>query len=239
MMDIMPMIVERRSKVTLILTQKQLLKVCLIYLSNTVLAPRIYLQFFSQTTFNFFKGNPNEAPYSPVPILGNKSLDTFGLSIVKIIYPQIEDRLSIIYGNRMQNADAAVVFAIQQSALSPGSPNVIGSGQKLAPNRPLNEVLMGVGEDVKEGFPVLVVKGLDDRVSSPEAAKNRAELFSKLNPETVCVETIEDAGHCPHDDAPDKVAHAMLKWFASSLQDTTVTPAVRTGRGKDAMSVTE
>mmetsp|Transcript_50493 Transcript_50493/g.56333 ORF Transcript_50493/g.56333 Transcript_50493/m.56333 type:complete len:836 (-) Transcript_50493:77-2584(-) len=185
------------------------------------------------------EGNPNEAPYSPVPILGNKSLDTFGLSIVKIIYPQIEDRLSIIYGNRMQNADAAVVFAIQQSALSPGSPNVIGSGQKLAPNRPLNEVLMGIGEDGEEGFPVLVVKGLDDRVNSPEAAKSRAERFSKLNPKTVNVETIEDAGHCPHDDAPDKVAHAMLKWFASSLQDTTVTLEVRTGKEKDATSVTK
>jgi len=160
-------------------------------------------------------GNP-EAVYKPVPLFGNKALDLFGSAIVGLIYPQIEERLSLIYGNKIENADPAVVYAIQQSALHPGSSNVIGSGQKLAPNRPLNEVVMGAGvEDGENGFPTLAVIGLDDRVSSPAAAKIRAELFSKLNPEIVTVEKIVDAGHCPHDEAPDKVASAMLKWLDS------------------------
>ncbi|KAL7448675.1 hypothetical protein ACHAWC_000824, partial [Mediolabrus comicus] len=87
------------------------------------------------------EGNPNE-PYSPVPIVGGNGLDLFGTAIIKLIYPQIEQRLSLIYGNRIENADPAVTYAIQQSAMHPGSANVIGSGQKLAPNRPLNEVLL-------------------------------------------------------------------------------------------------
>lgn len=178
-----------------------------------------------QYLFSFNKGNPNEPPYSPVPILGNKVLDTFGLSIVSLIYPQIEERLSAIYGNNIMNADAAVTYAIQQSASSPGSPNIIGSGQKLAPNRPLNEVLFSDGNE--HGFPVLVLNGMNDMVSSPEVAKKRAELFSKLSklhPEKIKVEKLYNAGHCPHDEAPDKCADAMLKWFDSSFQNTVATP---------------
>ena len=169
------------------------------------------------------EGNPEET-YSPVPIVGNKALDLFGSAIVGLIYPQIEKRLSLIYGNRMQNADPAVVYAIQQGAMSPGSSNVIGCGQKLAPNRPLNEVLMGTGEDDgQSGFPTLVVMGLNDQVSSPQVAKTRAELFSRLDPKTITLEEIVDAGHCPHDETPDKVASHMLKWLSSALSPTSTT----------------
>lgn len=157
------------------------------------------------------QGNPKEAPYGPVPLLGNNALDAFGTAIIQLIYPQIEKRLNLIYGNNIENADPAVAYAIQQSAAGPGSANVIGSGQKLAPNRPLNEVL--------EDLQVLVVMGLDDQVSSPIAAQIRAKLFSKLYPNTVTVEAIEDAGHCPHDEQPDMVASAIYKW--SSLASLT------------------
>merc|ERR1712086_887062 len=167
------------------------------------------------------EGNP-EKKYSPVPFFGNRALDVFGSAIVGLIYPQIEKRLSLIYGHRIENADPAVVYAIQQGASSPGSSNVIASGQKLGPNRPLNEVLMGVGEEEGEaGFPVLVVMGLDDRVSSPEAAKFRAEVFSRVNPDTISVKKIEDAGHCPHDESPEKVANYMMEWI-NSLSSTSV-----------------
>jgi pimeloyl-ACP methyl ester carboxylesterase len=156
------------------------------------------------------EGNPNE-PYSPVPILGGNGLDLFGTGVIKLIYPQIEQRLSLIYGNRIENADAAVTYAIQQSAMHPGSANVIGSGQKLAPNRPLNEVLL----EIDGGFNVLVVKGLEDQVSSPKVAKTRADLFSRLNPDKVIVDSIADAGHCPHDEQPAKVARSMVQWLAT------------------------
>ena len=171
---------------------------------------------FDSFTEAALEGNPEEQ-YSSVPVFGNRALDVFGSAIVGLIYPQIEKRLSLIYGHRIENADSSVVYAIQQGASSPGSPNIIGSGQKLAPNRPLNEVLMGTGEDDEQnGFPTLVVMGLDDQVSSPQVAKVRAELFSRLNPDSVILKAIPDAGHCPHDEIPEKVASHMLEWFKSS-----------------------
>lgn len=170
---------------------------------------------FDSFTEAALEGNPEEQ-YSSVPVFGNRALDVFGSAIVGLIYPQIEKRLSLIYGHRIENADSSVVYAIQQGASSPGSPNIIGSGQKLAPNRPLNEVLMGTSEDDEQnGFPTLVVMGLDDQVSSPQVAKARAELFSRLNPDSVIVKAIPDAGHCPHDEIPEKVASHILEWLKS------------------------
>lgn len=171
---------------------------------------------FNSHTEAAFEGNPNEAPYSPVPVVGRNALDLFGKGIIQLIYPQIDKRLSLIYGNKLENADAAAVYAIQQSAMHPGSANVIGSGQKLAPNRPLNELLVNAatGNDQDEsGFNVLVIMGLNDRVSSPQVAQSRAELFSRLNPDQVTVDAIADAGHCPHDEAPKLVAISLLKWL--------------------------
>ena len=86
-----------------------------------------------------------------------------------------------------------------------------------AANRPLNEVLVeAVGSDEEGGgFDVLVVMGLNDQVSSPQVARTRAELFSRLNPEKVVVEAIAEAGHCPHDEQPSLVAESIAKWLVS------------------------
>eukprot|EP00985_Skeletonema_marinoi_P033462 scaffold41375_cov153-Skeletonema_marinoi.AAC.1 len=61
--------------------------------------------------------------------------------------------------------------------------------------------------------------GLEDQVSSPEVAKSRAELFSRLNPGKVIVDSIADAGHCPHDEQPAKVARSMIQWLATLKED--------------------
>merc|ERR1712194_392802 len=140
--------------------------------------PRLEISTFTEAAM---EGNPNEAPYGPVPLFGNNVLDLFGRAVIRFIYPQIDQRLSLIYGNR-----------------------------------PLNEVL--------RGLPTLVVMGLEDQVSSPAVAKGRAELFEKLatgsssseEAVSVVVERIEKGGHCPHDEVPDAVASALLKWFSSS-----------------------
>lgn len=147
-------------------------------------------------------------PYSPVPLVGQPALDLFGEAVIGAIFPQIPTRLADIYADRAENADAAVVFAIQQGASSPGSANVIGSGQKLAANRPLNEVL-----NAAHGFggPVLVAQGKNDRVSGPARAQSRAQLFKRLRPGVTVAEL--DAGHCPQDEVPEAVAAAMLAWM--------------------------
>jgi len=78
----------------------------------------------------------------------------------------------------------------------------------------LNEILVDAADDKDEsGFNVLVIMGLNDRVSSPQVAQSRAELFARLNPGQVIVDAIADAGHCPHDEQPKLVASSLLKWL--------------------------
>lgn len=147
-------------------------------------------------------------PYAPIPLVGQPALDAFGAAIIAALFPRIPSLLDTIYADRPDNADGALAFAIEQGASSPGSANVIGSGYKLATNRPLNEVL-----DPECGFggPVLVAQGLNDRVSGPARAQERADVFEGLRP-GVTVKRI-DGGHCPQDDAPDAVAAAILTFL--------------------------
>lgn len=150
--------------------------------------------------------------YKPVPLFGQPALDLFGETIISLIFPQVPTRLVDIYGDRRMNADATVIFDIQQGASSPGSANVIGSGQKLAPNRPLNEVL---NSQYGFGGPVLVAQGKNDRVSGPARAQERAQLFKRLRMGVTVREL--DAGHCPHDECPEMVAQAILDWLPDVL----------------------
>ena len=53
------------------------------------------------------------------------------------------------------NADLALATSIARDASDPGAANVIGSGQKLPPQRPLDEVLGGAETGGFAG-PVLV-----------------------------------------------------------------------------------
>lgn len=152
------------------------------------------------------RGN-DPKPYAAVPLLGQPALELFGSAIIGLIYPQIEKQLGNIYADRPQNADPALAYAIQQGAKSPGSPNVIGSGQKLAANRPLNEVLGGA-----HGFggPVLVVQGLNDRVSGVQRCRERADTMERIG---FTVARVADGGHCVQDDAPLESAKAVWAWL--------------------------
>ena len=58
-----------------------------------------------------------------------------------------------------------------------GAANVIGSGQKLPPQRPLNEVLSA---PYGFGGPLLVPQGRNDRVSGPARAVDRAQTLTRL-----------------------------------------------------------
>ena len=120
---------------------------------------------------------------------------------------------SQIYADRPENACAKLEFAISQGAASPGAANVIGSGQKLPPQRPLNEVLSA---PYGFGGPLLVPQGRNDRVSGPARAVDRAQTLTRLR-EGVTVELI-DGGHCVLDDAPEAVAESLLRWLPSTRE---------------------
>jgi len=154
----------------------------------------------AETVTELARRGRDDAGYSP-PLPGTAgmvALDLFGKAIISLIYPQI----------RKQNADDALAFSIEQGASFPGSANVIGCGQKLGPNRPLNEVL---GREHGFGGPVLVTQGINDRVSGPALAQKRADDFERFR-EGVQVERIV-GGHCPQDDCPEGVVRAVWKWW--------------------------
>jgi pimeloyl-ACP methyl ester carboxylesterase len=100
---------------------------------------------------------------------------------------------------------------IARDATDPGAAIVIGSGQKLPPQRPLNEVL---GADPSaSGFkgPILVPQGELDPLSGAQRAQDRAEVFRVLRPGVTVVRIA--AGHCPHDEVPEQVAAAIKDWL--------------------------
>ena len=151
-------------------------------------------------------------PYAPVPLVGQRGLELFGTAVIAAIFPSIPARLAQIYADRPQNACGKLERAISQGAANPGSANVIGSGQKLPPQRPLNEVL---GAPYGFDGPVLVPQGRNDRVSGPARAVDRSKTLARLR-DGVTVSLI-DGGHCVQDDAPDRVAESIVSWLPSAL----------------------
>ncbi len=68
----------------------------------------------------------------------------------------------------------------------------------------------------KLDIPILLLWGEKDRMVPPKLGP----LFIKYNPRLTLV-AIENAGHCPHDECPEKVNRIILDWLATwQLSDT-------------------
>lgn len=61
-------------------------------------------------------------------------------------------------------------------------------------------------------IPILLIWGQQDRMVPPTFARQ----FAKYNP-NVQLLTLENAGHCPHDECPEEVNQAILAWIDKSL----------------------
>lgn len=127
---------------------------------------------------------------------------------------QVGKLLVSYYPARPSAVDPELIESIVRDGSDPGAPNVIASGQKLPPQRPLNEVL-----SAQHGFggPVLVPQGKDDPLSGAERSRRRAAQLGALRP-GVSVRLL-DAGHCPHDEVPEQVAAAIVDWWPRVLPD--------------------
>ncbi len=64
-------------------------------------------------------------------------------------------------------------------------------------------------------IPLLLMWGRQDRMIPPYLAQQ----FAALNPNLELVE-LDDAGHCPHDECPDKVNQIILEWLARQCAET-------------------
>jgi pimeloyl-ACP methyl ester carboxylesterase len=119
--------------------------------------------------------------------------------------------LRTYYPAQPDAVDETLIAAISRDGTDPGAPNVIASGQKLPPQRPLNEVLSA---EHGYGGPVLVPQGADDPLSGAKRSQERAAIFARLR-DGVTVRLL-NAGHCPHDEVPEQVAQAMVEWWPST-----------------------
>jgi pimeloyl-ACP methyl ester carboxylesterase len=100
--------------------------------------------------------------------------------------------------------------------LDPGAINVMISGSKLPTPRTYNEVVAadfgqsGSPQSVESQFtgPILVAQGILDPLND---AKGRARQLKTLRKGIEVAEL--EGGHCPHDEIPEQVASAMVKWM--------------------------
>jgi len=63
-------------------------------------------------------------------------------------------------------------------------------------------------------MPILLMWGRQDRMVPPYLARQ----FADLNPNLELVE-LDNAGHCPHDECPDKVNQILLDWLSVKCID--------------------
>lgn len=63
-------------------------------------------------------------------------------------------------------------------------------------------------------IPILLMWGRRDRMIPPYLARQFAELNSNLE-----LVEIDDAGHCPHDECPERVNQILLDWLATKCTE--------------------
>ena len=140
------------------------------------------------------------------------------------LQPNIEGILKSLYpSNPKPVTDLAM--EILRDSKDPFASNVIGCFSRLGPNRPTNELLKeyaaGVSDnteasDQSDGQSrLLICQGMADLLGGgPENQPRRLQGFVSAVPELQASGVpIKGCGHCPHDEAPAKVADAVLEWL--------------------------
>jgi pimeloyl-ACP methyl ester carboxylesterase len=69
-------------------------------------------------------------------------------------------------------------------------------------------------------IPMLLIWGRQDRMIPPRFA--RPHQFVECNPNYVQLVELDNAGHCPHDECPEKVNQEILNWIGQKLAIRTI-----------------
>ncbi|KAL4574876.1 hypothetical protein LXL04_021716 [Taraxacum kok-saghyz] len=114
-------------------------------------------------------------------------------SLVKSCYPTKKDR-----------ADEGLLNEMVRASYDPGAIIVLESLFTFDPSIPLNYLLKSF-----EG-KVVIIQGMKDPISD---SKTKVNLVRKHFKEIVIKEL--DAGHCPHDEVPEKVNSIIREWVVN------------------------
>ena len=116
----------------------------------------------------------------------------------------IKKTLNQVYVDK-KNVDDYLVESIRNPSLDIGAFNVFRS--VFNPSGPQGEPLDSLFN--KLNAPLLLLWGSKDPwMNTPK----KRDLYKKYTPENT-TEVILDAGHCPHDEIPDKVNNHILDWL--------------------------
>ena len=104
------------------------------------------------------------------------------------------------------NVDDELVESIRKPSLDPGAFGVFRSVFEPGgpPGKPLDELF----KDLQS--PLLLLWGNRDPWMN---APGKRAIFSRYVPQST-TEVVLEAGHCPHDEIPDKVNQSLLKWLS-------------------------
>lgn len=156
------------------------------------------------------KGAAVLEPYKPVP---RWAIQLGGRALFAYLQPNIGSICRNVYPGNPGAVDARLCENIRRDSNDPGAVNVLASGSKLPQPISKNEVLE------LYGGRVLVCQGLSDPLGGNQARprfdlyKNLYERMPSLGDLTAVA--LEEIGHCPHDEAPERVSDAILEFLCA------------------------
>jgi pimeloyl-ACP methyl ester carboxylesterase len=115
----------------------------------------------------------------------------------------IRRTLNQVYLDRT-NVDEALVQSIRRAALDAGAFGVFRTVFDIPRGQPLDELFAQLSA------PLLLLWGLRDPWIN---AAGRQARFRQAAPAATTEVVLEQAGHCPHDEVPDRVNGALLDWL--------------------------
>lgn len=113
-----------------------------------------------------------------------------------------QELLKKCYPTRVERADDFLISEMLRASYDPGVLVVLESIFSFNLSIPLNFLL----EDVKE--KVLIIQGMKDPISD----SNSKVAMLKEHCDGVMIKEL-DAGHCPHDEVPERVNTIICEWI--------------------------
>jgi len=153
-----------------------------------------------------------------------------GNGLLSYLRPRIQSICVNLYPTNPAAVNEDLCQNILRDSLDPGAINVMISGTKLPTPRTYNEVVAAdFGQPYSEGVresqfkgPVLVAQGILDPLND---AKGRAGQLKTLRKGIEVAEL--QGGHCPHDEIPEEVASAVLRWWDGTRHERQILKKVQ------------
>lgn len=146
--------------------------------------------------------------YSFIPLSTIQDRQTSGASwlgsriLVFYLRLRTQELLKKCYPTRVERADDFLISEMLRASYDPGVLVVLESIFSFNLSIPLNFLL----EDVKE--KVLIIQGMKDPISD----SNSKVAMLKEHCDGVMIKEL-DAGHCPHDEVPERVNTIICEWI--------------------------